>query len=110
MNWGGEKLQFTRRKMLGGWLLQERVTWSIGSGEVFSNTCGENLVGKGGLARVCRTWRDKIKMIGHSLLLCIAHGPHSLTILQESRNKEFSVQVSISNVHTVATKCMTEAK
>lgn len=30
---------------------QECVTWSIGSGEVFSNTCGENLVGKGGLAR-----------------------------------------------------------
>lgn len=103
VNWSGQKLQFGRRKMVGGWLLREHVTWSIGSGDVFPNTCGENLVGRGGLARVCRTRRDKIKMIGHSLLLCIAHGPHSLTILQKFRNKEFSVLVSISNFHTVAT-------
>lgn len=34
--------------MLGGWFLQEHVAWFTGSGEVFSNTCEENLAGRGG--------------------------------------------------------------
>lgn len=117
MNWGGQAA-IQQEKDAVKVASEELVKWSLVNEECSSPTFyqqpweeSRQCVWPGcvGHWETRLNYRQSLLSLSWHKYSCPTHGPHSLTIIQDSRNKEFPMQASISNFCTVATKHMTKA-